>query len=87
MIKYTYKITYFYLKNNSQTPYIDPPDYKYAFIKHYYKKSFEEFCIKIKRGWPDLTDKNYLKNFLINENRNNTEKIKIINKVFNSSLI
>ena len=47
---------------NSQTPFIDPPDYKYAFIKHYYKKSFEEFCIKIKRGWPDLTDKDYIKN-------------------------
>ena len=72
---------------NSQTPFIDPPDYKYAFIKHYYKKSFEEFCLKIKRGWPDLTDKDYIKNILIKENRNNTIKIKIIKSVFNSSSV
>ena len=72
---------------NSQTPFIDPPDYKYAFIKHYYKKSFEEFCIKIKRGWPDLTDKDYIKNILIKENSNNTVKIEIIKRVFNSSSV
>ena len=72
---------------NSQTPFIDPPDYKYAFIKHYYKKSFEEFCLKIKRGWPDLTDKDYIKNILIKENSNNTVKIEIIKRVFNSSSV
>ena len=31
----------------------DPPDIKYAFLKHYHYKSFEEFCIKLKRGKPD----------------------------------
>ena len=72
---------------NSQTPFIDPPDYKYAFLKHYYRKSFEEFCIKIKRGWPDLTDKIFVMKKLINENRNNIEKIKIIKNVFNLSFI
>ena len=72
---------------NSQTPFIDPPDYKYAFLKHYYKKSFEEFCIKIKRGWPDITDKIFVMKKLIKENRNNIEKIKIIKNVFNLSFI
>ena len=31
-----------------------PPRYKYAYIKHYYTKSFEEWMNgKTKRGWPD----------------------------------
>mgnify|MGYP006988963168 CR=1 FL=1 len=72
---------------NSQTPFIEPPDYEYAFLKHYYRKSFEEFCNKIKRGWADLTDKNNIKNNLVRENKNNSEKLKIIKKVFNLSLI
>ena len=28
----------------------DPPDYKFAYLKHYHTKSIEEFCKKIKRG-------------------------------------
>ena len=72
---------------NSQTPFIDPPDYKYAFIKHYSRKSFEEFCLKIKRGWPDLTDKNIFKKILIEKNRNFNEKIKIIKNIFNLSSV
>lgn len=42
-----------------------PPRYKYAYIKHYYTKSFSEWVgNKIKRGWPDemydvLKEKNY----------------------------
>ena len=70
---------------NSKTPFIEPPDYKYAFIKHYYTKSFEEYCIKIKRGWPDIKDKNFSKNNLIKENRNNKERMKIIRHIFNLS--
>ena len=64
---------------------VDPPDYKYAYIKHYYKKSFEEYCLKIKRGWPDEADKIYAKNILIYENKNNSEKLNIIKKIFNIS--
>lgn len=71
---------------NSETPFINPPDYKYAFIKHYYKKSFEEFCLKIKRGWPDATDKNNLINYLIKEYRRDNKKRKIIKNIFNLSL-
>ena len=72
---------------SSETPFIDPPDYQYAFIKHYYRKSFEEFCFKIKRGWPDITNKNFFKNIIIEQNRNYTEKIKIIKNIFNLTSI
>ena len=72
---------------NSQTPFIYPPDYKYAFIKHYYRKSLEEFCIKLKRGWPDITNKNKFINNLIEKNRNSNEKIKIIKNIFNLSSV
>ena len=67
----------------SQTPFVEPPDYEYAFIKHFYTKSLEEFCQKLKRGWPDITDNIVLINKLINENKNNKEKSKIIKKIFN----
>ncbi len=31
-----------------------PPRYKYAYIKHYYTKSFDEWMAnKVRRGWPD----------------------------------
>lgn len=34
-----------------------PPRYKEGYIKHYYTKSFDEWCNKSKRGWPDGTTK------------------------------
>ena len=30
---------------DSKTPFVYPPDYKKAFLKHFYKKSFEEYCL------------------------------------------
>ena len=36
------------------SPFIFPPDYSNAKLKHYYYKSFEEYCIKIKRGKCEL---------------------------------
>lgn len=48
-----------------------PPRYKYAYIKHYYTKSFDEWMSnKTKRGWPDemfdiLKPSNY---FIIDKN-------------------
>lgn len=38
-------------RDSGKTPYINPPDYKYGFLKHYYSKSFEEYCLELKRGW------------------------------------
>ena len=48
-----------------------PPRYKYAYIKHYYTKSFNEWMSnKVKRGWPDemldiLKPSNY---FIVDKN-------------------
>ena len=36
------------IKYNS--PFNDPPDYSFGFLKHYHTKTIEEFCNKIKRG-------------------------------------
>jgi hypothetical protein len=68
---------------DNKTPFIVPPDYKYALIKHFYKKSFEEFCNKLKRGWTDDTDQKALIIQLINDNKNNKQKFNIIKKTFN----
>ena len=70
------------------SPFNYPPDYTNAKLKHYYYKSFEEFCIKIKRGMISLPKNN--SNQIINEryekliraNKNNLEKMKIIHKIF-----
>ena len=39
----------------SDSPFNQPPDFTNAKLKHYYYKSFEEFCIKVKRGKCDTT--------------------------------
>ena len=73
------------------TPFQIPPDYKNAKLKHYHFKSFEEYCLKIKRGRADLTEnlnKNYIKEKvqqLYTKNKDNYEKLKILNKIFNYS--
>ena len=73
---------------NSLSPYNVPPDIKYAYLKHFHYKSFEEFCIKIKRGYADSLNKklvNKIKKFF-NENKKNNTKLKIMKKIFNISL-
>ena len=75
---------------NSSIPFNIPFEHKYAYLKHYQMKSFEEYCLKIKRGRPIPEYKIYKEKMidkLIKENKNNSEKIKIINKVFNLSII
>ena len=69
--------------------YIDPPDFKYAYLKHFQGKSFEEFCLKIKRGRPIKKYKKYREeaiNKLIKENKNNKEKMYILKKIFNITI-
>ena len=56
-----------------------------------YYKSFEEYCLKKKRGKADasknLNEKYILQHYkiLYSLNKNNPEKLKIIKKVFNDS--
>jgi len=71
------------LRMSSKSPFLRPPDIKYARLKHYYQKSFEEECIKIKRGKPIfLPDKNILLKKLYKKNKNNKEKVEIMKKIF-----
>ena len=76
----------------SDSPFNQPPDFTNAKLKHYYYKSFEEFCIKLKRGKADATkninDQNSLNayNNIYLQNTNNVEKLKIIHKIFNDSI-
>lgn len=61
---------YYYTSTVSHVYY--PPRCKYAYIKHYYTKSFEEWASnKVKRGWPDemfniLKPSNY---FIVDQNQ------------------
>ena len=66
-----------------------PPDVKLAYLKHYYFKSFEEFCIKRKRGNADsknLQLNQKLKEFF-DSYKNDTNKLKIMKKIFNITIL
>ena len=67
------------------SPYNKPPDYKYVYLKHYYYKSFEEFCMKIRRRISNDKNNIFNKIFLnlVEINKNNKEKYNIIKKIFN----
>ena len=77
---------------DSYSPFNEPAEYSYAYLKHYYYKSFEEFCIKIYRGRCDVSvkDSNNFKLGLIKniylENRGNKDKLKIMEKIFKTDL-
>ena len=67
------------------SPFNIPPDLVNAQLNHYHYKSFEEYCLKIKRGIADIP-KNISNErvkqkykLLYSENKNNEEKLKIIN--------
>ena len=75
---------------NSSSPFNLPIEFEFAYLKHYQMKSFEEYCMKIKRGRPVPQYMIYRKQKiyeLIKDNINNTKKIKIIEKIFNISII
>ena len=71
----------------------NPPDYKNAFLKHYSFKSFEEYCMKIKRSRSDMTSIENKDNIisLIKElylkNKGNKIKIKILKSIFKEDFI
>lgn len=73
------------------SPFNIPPDYTKARLRHYNYKSFEEYCLKLKRGRSDFQKNessqmiNDRYKLLVAENRNNKEKLKIIYKIFNHS--
>ena len=71
---------------NYRNPFIDPPDFRYAAIRHYHFKSFEEYCLKLKRGFPDAVSALPRIQSLIREHSGNKDKVKIMEKVFNISI-
>ena len=66
-----------------------PPNYDIAYIKHYWGKTIEEYCLKIKRGYPD--HKVVFTKELLNDrfksffelNKKTKEKLDYIKKTFN----
>lgn len=54
-----------YFQSDSSSHMYFGPRYKEGYLKHYYTKSFEEWCKKSGRGWPDGTDKLKAKNYFI----------------------
>lgn len=74
-------------KVSGKTAFINPPDYKFAFIKHYQTKSFEEYCLRLKRGWPDSTNKTMYITNLLNDNKNSKKKLSIIKRILNITFV
>ena len=71
---------------NSSLPFNFPIELEYAYLKHYQMKSFEEYCLKIKRGRPISDYRLYQKKMIYNlfkNNLNNPTKLDIIKKTFN----
>ena len=66
-----------------------PPNYDIAYIKHYWGKTIEEYCLKIKRGYPDhkvvFTKELLMTRFksFFELNKKTKEKIDYIQKTFN----
>ena len=73
------------------SPFNEPPDITNARIKHYHKKSFEEYCIKIKRTKPlysqntIMKSRQFARKFYM-ENKDNKEKLEIMKKIFGSNI-
>jgi L-rhamnose mutarotase len=66
-----------------------PPDIKFAYLKHYHDKSFEEFCIKIKRGNADSYNLHLNKKLkkIFEKNKKDANKLKIMERIFNISTL
>ena len=71
----------------SNSPFIKPPDYTNAKLKHYSYKSFEEYLLKVKRGRADFkkySNNQRIRKFykkLIIKNKYDKDKLKIINLI------
>ena len=68
-----------------------PPDYKYAFIKHYITKTIEEWAHKVKKGLATSYfrfNKNNIQrrvNYFFRVNKKNQAKLNIFNKILNNT--
>ena len=71
----------------------NPPDFKYALLRHYPTKTIEEYCVKLKKGRADLklelnkqklTD--IFNNYFFKINNKTKEKLNYIRNIFNITL-
>ena len=78
------------IKYNS--PFNEPPDYKFAVLRHYHTKTIEEFCSKIKRGRAtrkvDYNEKEILERLkmFFSINKKTKEKFQVIREQLNISI-
>ena len=77
---------------DSNNYYVTPPDYEYAILKHYFTKTIEEYCNKIKRGRSDaqIIFNNYalinvLNKYFFKINEKTKNKLYYLKKNFNIS--
>lgn len=69
--------------------YNSPPNYEKALLRHYATKSLEEYCKKIKRGYPDhlveINNVNLKRRFdyYFERNKKTNKKVAYIKKIFN----
>ena len=54
---------------------------------NYQTKSFEEYCLRLKRGWPDSTNKTMYITNLLNDNKNSKKKLSIIKRILNITYV
>lgn len=73
-----------YVHADFQSHVYAPPRYKYAYIRHYYTKSLEEWLQnKVKRGWPDqMPDLLKAENYFILWNKENFPIDKYVKGLF-----
>jgi len=63
------------------SPYNEPYDYEYGYIKHYRTKSIEEYIKKVKRGKPDgKAGNDYMITMFFYSNKKTKEKLDIFKK-------
>ena len=69
---------------SKNSPYNQPYDYEYGYIKHYRTKTIEEYINKIKRGKPDGHVSNeYMITMFFYSNKRTKKKLDIFNKELN----
>ena len=80
------------IMKNYESPYICPPNYEFAYLKHYKTKTIEEFIDKVKRGTADHLEKldnnlwNIKLKYFFHINKKNKEKLLYIKNLLNISI-
>ena len=77
------------INSEYNSPFHTPPNYEVGYIKHYITKTIEEYCNKVKRGYPDRkykVDDKFKKqrlDYFFGRNKKTKEKLEVIKKLLN----